>query len=135
MWATGFEHWTTSPIVGYGWGTFRHLAGSSSHNTYLDIMVNLGLIGLILYLSVFVRVISHLGRAARLLKTSTALIARATIAGIIGMATSVFFVNLYKPWLVVWAFIGLVVGLTARDFALERATVKRKVHARMHAHR
>jgi len=52
-WSTGIDYFINSPFIGYGsrsFGVFVENVGSA-HNTYIQILFDLGLIGLVIYLS------------------------------------------------------------------------------------
>ncbi|MEO7136270.1 MAG: O-antigen ligase family protein [Gemmatimonadales bacterium] len=53
IWKAGFRAFTQRPIVGYGTSGFNWTVHSQPHNAYLAVLVENGLIGLALYLSMF----------------------------------------------------------------------------------
>lgn len=52
IWEIALDHFEKSPVVGIGYGVFRHLGYDlgDTHNIYLKILVEQGLIGLIIFL-------------------------------------------------------------------------------------
>jgi hypothetical protein len=58
----GIEGWELNPVFGYGTEAFRSAYGITSHSTPIDILYNFGLIGLVLFYSVFVSLIWRLMR-------------------------------------------------------------------------
>ncbi len=50
IWAAGIEYFFQQPIIGNGSGNFIILVGMTAHNQYLTLLVELGLIGFILFL-------------------------------------------------------------------------------------
>lgn len=72
--------------------TAKHFVyAHASHNTYLKYLTELGII------------CNGLKHA----HGESLVILRAFMAGFIGVLIATFFVNLYKPWWFVWAFVGL----------------------------
>jgi O-antigen ligase len=51
MWEVGLQHFSESPIVGIGYGVFRHLGLDleDTHNIYIKLMVEQGTIGLLIF--------------------------------------------------------------------------------------
>jgi O-antigen ligase len=63
LWRAGVKAFAQRPITGYGVGNWRHAVSpwlgptpQVAHNSYLSVLVELGLVGLLLYLSMFVAV-------------------------------------------------------------------------------
>lgn len=58
----GLKMFREKPIWGFGADAFKHLSGYNiySHNNYIELMTNYGLIGLTLYYSVFLKLIKDL---------------------------------------------------------------------------
>lgn len=55
LWAVSFEQFLNHPIFGGGLGSVAHLYGHESHNTYLQLLSETGLVGFILYVTLFAR--------------------------------------------------------------------------------
>lgn len=53
----GVELFTESPLLGYGLGNYHlfHWSGLYSHNNYIEVLVSLGIIGFILYYTIFIK--------------------------------------------------------------------------------
>tara|TARA_B100000767_G_C19545035_1_gene442455 strand:+ start:85 stop:570 length:486 start_codon:yes stop_codon:yes gene_type:complete len=47
--------WLERPILGYGVGGFQQMHGAYAHNNWVDILANHGLIGFIIYYSIYIR--------------------------------------------------------------------------------
>lgn len=47
--------WLERPILGYGVGGFQQIHGAYAHNNWVDILANHGLIGFIIYYSIYIR--------------------------------------------------------------------------------
>ncbi|WP_193222187.1 O-antigen ligase family protein [Alkalilimnicola sp. S0819] len=110
--ATMAEHPLTW-LVGGGWNMYDNMRALgiyfyATHNTFLSFLYDLGMIGLSLYL-VLVYAMLRTARSAigRLPAAQRAELIMFVI-GFIGLMWAVFFVNLYKPWLLIWAYLGLM---------------------------
>jgi len=51
MFETGIRLWSQKPLLGWGFDSFRYVSGygTYSHNNYIEILVNTGIIGFIIY--------------------------------------------------------------------------------------
>jgi len=104
------------------------------HNTYLELLAELGIVGLILFLSVLAMTV---GRAAAMLtqpgpEDSTRLLARAITAGTVGVLTSqVFNSGEYSKQL--WVLLGMSVAAAAlvSKARLERAPARGRETTRL----
>ncbi len=62
IWSASFQQWEKSPIVGAGIGSIEqmlsgsHVEYNSAHNTYIQILIELGIIGLLLYLLILLSI-------------------------------------------------------------------------------
>jgi O-antigen ligase len=109
LWEEAVNQWGNAPIVGHGWGYYREATGNVTHNEFLVFLVDTGVVGLLLYVALWtcvLRVISLARRSGR----GDPLVLAAYQAGVISLLVAICFVNLYLPWLVVWAFVGLVLA-------------------------
>ena len=115
IWATALAAMFSNPITfitGYGWNVYWSMAFQfSPHNHYLALWFNLGLIGLFCgsYL-----LFSAIGRARRASLRAVPPMRGQLIAfvlGGVGIATAVFFVDLYKPWFYFWMYAGVAMRM------------------------
>jgi O-antigen ligase len=100
---TGFG-WESYPTFPFRWAT---------HNHYLQLFFNLGLIGLICSVLLFVVPIRSANAAANSAGPDVRPVLISFGIGTIAVATAVFFVNLYSPWLYYWSYAGIVMRLAA----------------------
>ncbi len=118
------EIWTTvlgvmfrTPITlltGFGWesyGTFPFRW--VTHNHYLQQFFNLGLIGLICSVLLMVVPVRAANAAATYASPEVRPVLISFGIGTIAVATAVFFVNLYLPWLYYWIYAGICMRLAA----------------------
>jgi O-antigen ligase len=133
-WALAFRMAENHPLQGVGLGNFPVLEPSYTtsnidvlkvsyalqslvvHNTYLEILAELGLVGLILFLGAFVGVFRGVRKAVvaleRLGDTSTSYLVRGLVAGSAGLLTAYFFGSAeYEKTL--WLLLGLLVAAPA----------------------
>lgn len=122
IWEYAFDYWVRSPIIGNGWFNFATTAHVATHNTFVDYVVSLGVVGLsmLLYLwyTVFAK-IRGFSRALYLPKPMR-ILATGCCGAVLGIMTAIFFVNLYKPWLFVWIGMGTILGYFSLMAALYR---------------
>ena len=100
---TGFG-WEAYPTFPFRWVT---------HNHYLQQFFNLGLVGLITSVLLLVIPIRTMNRAATYARPDVRPLLISFGMGTIALATAVFFVNLYSPWLYYWSYAGIVMRLAA----------------------
>lgn len=108
---TMFRH-PLSLLTGFGWRAYWSMPFRfSPHNNYLNQWFNLGLIGLVCTVLLFVLPI----RTARAAIARTAGPVRPVLMGYIvaalALAVATFFVELFVPWLYFWAYTGIAMRL------------------------
>ena len=106
----GIAGWVRNPVFGYGVEAFRSRVGITSHSTPVDLLYNSGLIGFVLFYSIFASILWRL----LLVRNARA----ATVCALIfGTLVCFLFITLlgtmhYNSFLA--AFIGISVGLLRR---------------------
>lgn len=115
IWAAVFGKMLSEPITlvtGWGWNAYSTMSfGLVTHNYYLDLWFELGIIGLGLFLVIMRQAIAE---AVRSLDAAHAPERRLLIAFIFGalmFLIAVFFSNIYKAMPYVWLYIGTVMRL------------------------
>jgi len=69
IWGAALDQWKKSPVIGNGIGSLyfilnsSHVEYSSAHNTYIQILTEDGLIGLVLYLSIIMSIFYYIFKA------------------------------------------------------------------------
>lgn len=125
IWSTALAAMVANPltfITGYGWDVYSSMPFQfATHNHYLNLWFNLGLVGLLCgsYL-----LFSGIGRARRASLQSLPPLRGQLIAyvlGGVGVATAVFFVDLHDPWYYFWMYAGVVMRLV---LCVQRSAVK-----------
>jgi O-antigen ligase len=106
-----------SYLVGNSWNMYDNmrLVGMyfyANHNTYLSFLFDLGVIGLCLYLALVFGVLRTARRGiAQMAPYQQQTELMMFVIGFIGLLWAIFFVNLFKPWLLIWTYIGLMMRL------------------------
>jgi O-antigen ligase len=115
IWGPVLDQMMASPltlITGFGWGAYDAVgAPMPTHNHYLMLWFELGIIGVgsfVLFLRALV--ITSI-RAVRNAPDETGRYLVAFIYGVIGLAGVIFFTPLYRPWLYIYAYIGLMMRM------------------------
>lgn len=103
----GFQMWTESPLWGHGNEAFRVSFGKYSHNNYIELLANYGLIGFTLfYLPMLIAFFGALRRAV-----TAPLSARAQYIWIVMSLLAIFASNMFlpsyymRPMLILFSFI------------------------------
>jgi len=110
LWTMAMEKCLESPIFGIGWMGFTTIFGNPTHNSYLEVLVSSGPLGLLFYGLLFKNILTVLNKTNELQAISEIVLLKGFKGSAIALFAAVFFVNLYIPWLVVWALFGLMVG-------------------------
>jgi O-antigen ligase len=124
IWAQAFNEMMEHPaslVTGFGWNVYSTMPTVfAMHNTYLDQWFNLGLLGVAVYVFIYYSTIMTAKRAAAEGEPPMRTEMIAYVFGMMALAITVFFGNLYtsKP------YIFMYVGLTMRGavFILEKVT-------------
>jgi O-antigen ligase len=106
----GFRGWVENPVFGHGVEAFRSGHGITSHASHVDIAYNSGLIGLVLFYSLFASMFQRLYRARHGELRNTRLL-------ILGGVVCYFFISFagtihYSSFLA--AFLALSIGILKR---------------------
>jgi hypothetical protein len=117
IWSAVLQTMFTTPIsllTGFGWYSYLTFPFRwVTHNHYLEQFFNLGLVGLICSILLFVIPVRTANRAATYASPEVRPALIAFGVGSIALATAVFFVNLYMPWLYYWCYAGIAMRLAA----------------------
>lgn len=127
FWAEALESMLDNPvsfITGYGWDAYEYSPKFhyATHNEYLNILYNLGSIGLSLFLLTAVNVLrkARAGLKGSAGESTTFLVA--FVFGFLAMLGSIFFGGIYAAGIYVWAFVGISMRLAVLGIELEPAT-------------
>ena len=128
IWSTALQQMFEQPFSifsGFGWDAYDHINKTrfGTHNVYLNHLFNLGLPGLTLYCLLIYKLLSSC-RAA--ISNATGPARNQLIAFIFGftsLSIVLFFVDLYKAWIWVWAYTGMVMRLVVVFGAASRTEI------------
>ena len=99
-------------ITGFGWDSYDVMGFFyATHNHYLLLWFELGIIGLACYLIVIRQLVITARRAAETAPDETARYLIAFIYGIIAISGAIFFTLIFRPWPYVWAYTGLTMRM------------------------
>jgi len=123
--STMLEH-PVSFITGFGWNSYDtdvHFR-LATHNTYLDILYNLGIIGVSLFLVVAANVL----RAARIGLQSAGpdskTLLTAFVFGFSALLVTLIFGQLPSTWLYIWAFVGVALRLAVSEASTAHVNIR-----------
>jgi O-antigen ligase len=116
-------------ITGFGWDSYDVMGFFyATHNYYLSLWFELGIIGLACYLLVIRQLVITARRAAETAPDETARYLIAFIYGIVAISGAVFFTLIFRPWLYVWILCGLTMrmAIIAKQIAQPRARAEQR---------
>jgi O-antigen ligase len=117
IWAQALKVMFEKPITlltGFGWEAYSAMPFRfATHNHYLALFFNLGVVGLVCSVLLFVVPIRTANAALAYAVPEVRPVLMSFAVGSVALATAVFFVNLYLPWLYYWAYTGIVMRLAA----------------------
>jgi O-antigen ligase len=131
IWLTALDRMLEHPVTfvtGYGWYAWESYIGFAfaTHNTYVNILYNLGMIGLTLFLLA----VGNVLRAARAALNRAGSEARplliAFVFGFLALLITIFFGELFNTWLYVWAFVGISLRLAILELVPEPTMIRRR---------
>lgn len=115
IWTTAIAAMVAHPltfITGFGWNVYNSMPFQfATHNHYLNLWFNLGLLGLACGTYLLFSGISRARRASLQAAPPYRGQLIAFVLGGVGVATAVFFVDLYQPWYYFWMYAGVVMRL------------------------
>lgn len=100
-------------LTGYGWRTYELWYVLITHNYYLDQWFDLGLIGLLAFVTILYQAVATARRAIETADAQLRPYLVAFIFGILGLSVAVFFVNMERPWDYVWIYVGFTLRAAA----------------------
>jgi O-antigen ligase len=99
-------------LTGFGWEAYSTFPFKwNTHNHYLLQFFNLGLTGLVCTVLLFVVVVRTANKAATYARPDIRVVLISFGIATFAVATAVFFVNLFVPWIYYWSYAGIVMRL------------------------
>lgn len=114
IWEQGINQMNSnvgSYLYGMGWYTYKGIVGVNSHNTYLAWLFELGILGLFLNIFIICNILKVILKDVYFVDTYTRVLIGGFVFGYVGLLVAVFFVNLFNPWVFIWAYIGLIMRI------------------------
>jgi len=94
----------------------------SAHNSYLLILYELGLVGLILFLILLLSIIEQVRTLVKRTEGKERILMSGVAFGFFGVIVAIIFLDLYSPWFYVWSFLGMSLRIAYekdREYRLE----------------
>ncbi len=120
IWATTLSHMMAEPLTfltGFGWNVYNTRFVYVTHNYYLDLWFNLGIVGLLAFIAIFYQAVVTARAAAEVASAEMRPYMIAIVFGMLGLAVSNMFVNLSKPWPYIWIYMGISLSAAAAILA------------------
>lgn len=119
IWTTAIDSMLENPVTfltGYGWEAYKAFYFRyATHNTYLGLLFDLGLIGLGMMLLAMVNIVRTVRSALRHAGPENQHMLVAFILGFLSLSASLVFGELHTSWLYVWAFVGISLRLAVAE--------------------
>lgn len=115
IWEEGIKVMQGNPlsfITGMGWDTYAGYVGVVSHNTFLAVLFELGLLGLCAYLAIIRGIYKSVKTASIGSGDEERIVISSFLFGFLSLYISLFFVNLFNPWFFIWAYMGVVMKVS-----------------------
>ncbi len=110
-------------VYGMGWNSHNESGiWKSAHNSYLLILYELGIIGLIMFLVLIVAVIRQVRVLVMRTEGKERILMSGLAFGFFGVIVAIIFLDLYSPWFYVWSFLGMSLRIAYekdREYRLE----------------
>jgi O-antigen ligase len=115
IWLQGISRMMNHPLTlltGFGWDSYSVMGfWYATHNYYLLLWFELGILGVLSYLAIVRGVVVTARSAAEVASAELRPYLVAFIFGMCFVSVAVFFSLLFKPWLYIWAYIGMTMRL------------------------
>jgi hypothetical protein len=124
IWANTLQHMVDEPIsflTGFGWNVYDTRFVYATHNYYLDLWFNLGIVGVAAFVSILYQAVKTASTAAAAAVAEVRPFMIAMVFGILGLAVNIVFTNLSKPWPYIWMYMGMTLSMAAKIIAEKAA--------------
>jgi hypothetical protein len=117
IWTAAMQRMLEDPhsfLTGFGWDAWDLMRVKiyNTHNSYLNILFNLGFPALVLYLVLVYNLIAASRHALRYASGIIRINLMAFVFGFLSLSACLVFVELYGPWNFIWAYAGLIMRLS-----------------------
>jgi O-antigen ligase len=100
-------------LTGYGWYVYGTMFELGTHNFYLEQWFGLGVIGVLCFVTILWQTVTHAQRAVAAATREMRPFMIAFVFGMLGLAISLIFGDLDKPWAYVWVYLGFALRAAA----------------------
>ncbi len=120
IWANTIDHMIDAPVTfltGFGWNVYDTRFVYATHNYYLDLWFNLGIVGVVAFVVILYQTVKTASAAADAAPAHLRPYMVALVFGTLGLAVNIMFTNLSKPWPYIWLYVGMSLSVAARIVA------------------
>ncbi len=120
IWANTLDHMMDEPLTfltGFGWNVYDTRFVYATHNYYLDLLFNLGLVGLLAFVAILFQAVKTARAAVDLASQEMRPYMIALVFGMLGLGVNILFTNLSKAWPYIWMYMGMSLSVGARIIA------------------
>jgi hypothetical protein len=124
VWMNTLQHMLDTPVSflsGFGWNVYETRFVYATHNYYLDLWFDLGVVGVMAFITILYQAVKTASSAAVAASAEMRPFMIAVVFGVLGLAVNILFTNLSKPWPYIWMYIGMSLSIAAKIIA-EKAT-------------
>lgn len=120
VWSKALQTMFSMPwslVTGFGWQAYETSRAFfiSTHNTYLNVFYNLGLLGLGLFMTVLVGTIRYVKLQIENASSTDKALYIGFMYGTIAFLVAIFFVDIHKPWFFIWSTVGITLRIAANS--------------------
>lgn len=95
-------------IYGRGWNSHDNSGiWKSAHNTYLLLLYELGIIGVIIFLVLLLSIVLQIRILILRTEGKERILMSGLAFGFFGVIVAIMFLDLYSPWFYIWSFLGM----------------------------
>lgn len=113
----------TTFLYGVGWNSHENSGvWKSAHNTYLLLLYELGIIGLIMFLVLLAAMVRQVRVLIKRTEDKERILMSGVAFGFFGVIVAIIFLDLYTPWFYIWSFLGMSLRIAYekdREYRLE----------------
>lgn len=120
IWEKAIEMMLEHPVsfvTGFGWHVYSIStpSGFAAHNTYLHLLYDLGVIGVALFLLIVGSVLGAVRNRLHSVSAEVQPLLISFVFGFLALLVTIFFTELFHPWLYIWAFAGVSLRLALAE--------------------
>jgi O-antigen ligase len=121
IWGAAFalmNQWPLSWIIGFGWNAFEESGlWKSAHSVYVDLVYELGIVGVVLFVWLFIALLRRARIGIADAPEDFARILKAYVFGLVPLLMTMAFVEIPQPQSLFWMTSGLIFGILANRHA------------------